>query len=387
VEPVASAAPESIKEKLMAVTHNSNTAESIPARHHGASRSAGRATVAMAALLAACATQLPPPGAPQSLPAIPGIATTQGPSSQDILRNIVTGQDRLYRVAAPLLVKNTDLCKGNARNLLGFTAKNKFSWGSELSDAALSQYGVDEGLQVMGVLAGSGAARVGVRRGDRLVSAEGKAFAQGQSAERQAAIILVPMVKTKPAIKLVVKRDGADLPLTVPLTRACDYSIELGNADNVNAYNDGRRVMITRGMMRFVQSDDELAYVLAKEMAHNSLNHASRQNMSGTVADVIDNLMRVRPDLTAMSGSSGIKPTPQELDAAADTLALYMVARAGYNVDGEVGFWTRLATQYPASVLNGYTAIHPATAYRMDVMKTIVADVKSKQAARHALTP
>lgn len=371
----------------MAVTHNSNTAESIPAQHHGASRIAGRATVAMAALLAACATQLPPSGAPQPLPTFPSIATTQGSPSQDILRNIVTGQDRLYRVAAPLLVKNTDLCKGNARNLLGFTAKNKFSWGSELSDAALSLYGVDEGLQVMGVLAGSGAARVGVRRGDRLVSAEGKAFAQGQSAERQAAIILVPMVRTKAAIKLVVKRDGADLPLTVPLTRACDYSIELGNADNVNAYNDGRRVMITRGMMRFVQSDDELAYVLAKEMAHNSLHHASRQNMSGTVADVIDNLMRVHPDLTAMSGSSGIKPTPQELDAAADTLALYMVARAGYNVDGEVGFWTRLASQYPASALNAYTAIHPATAYRMDVMKTIVADVKSKQAARQALAP
>ncbi|MDB5853982.1 MAG: hypothetical protein JWR22_2023 [Herminiimonas sp.] len=364
------------------------TVDVQPTQHHCATpRILGRAAVAVAALLAACATQLPTPGMPQPSPAFPAIPSIMGPSTQDVLRNIVTAQDRLYRVAGPLLVRNTDLCKGNARNLLGFTAKNRYSWGTELSDAAAPLYGVDESLQVMGVLAGSGAARVGVRRGDRLVSAEGKTFAQGQSAERQAAIILVPMVKTKNSIKLVVKRDGAELPLTVPLTRACDYSIELGNADNVNAYNDGRRVMITRGMMRFAQTDDELAYVLAKEMAHNSLSHATRQNMSGTVADVIDNLMRVHPDLTAMSGASGIRPTPQELDAAADTLALYMVARAGYNVDGEIGFWTRLATQYPASVLNGYTAIHPATAYRMDVMRTIVADVKSKQAARQALAP
>jgi hypothetical protein len=371
----------------MAAPHTWQTDDN-PAKHSPRTpRITGRVAIAMAALLAACATPLPPPGTPQAFPPFPVIPTLVGPSSQDILRNIVTAQERLYRVAGPLLVRNTDLCKGNARNLLGFTAKNRYSWGTELSDAAAPLFGMDEGLQVMGVLTGSGAARVGVRRGDRLVSAEGKIFAQGQSAERQAAIILVPMVKAKNSIKLVVKRDGADLPLTVPLTRACDYSIELGNADNVNAYNDGRRVMITRGMMRFTQTDDELAYVLAKEMAHNSLSHAARQNMSGTVADVIDNLMRVHPDLTAMSGSSGIRPTPQELDAAADTLALYMVARAGYNVDGEIGFWTRLATQYPASVLNGYTAIHPATAYRMDVMRTIVADVKSKQAARQALAP
>lgn len=371
----------------MAVENYSNPAEGMPAKNPcAARRTAGRATVAMVALLSACATQLPPPGGAQPAP-----ATTISPSAdqvtQDALRNLVTQQDRLYRVAAPLLVKNTDLCKGNARNLLGFTAKNRYSWSTELADAARVVYGLDEGLQVMNVLAGSGAARVGVRRGDKLISAEGKAFTPGQGAERQAAVILLPIVKTKTAIKLVVKRDGAEIALNVALTRACDYSIELGNADNVNAYNDGRRVMITRGMMRFAQTDDELAYVLAKEMAHNSLEHAAKQNMSGTVADVIDNLMRVHPDLTAMSGSSGIRPTPQELDAAADTLALYMVVRAGYRVDGEIGFWTRLATQYPASVLNGYTAIHPATAYRMDVMGTILVDVKAKQVRRQALVP
>jgi predicted Zn-dependent protease len=50
---------------------------------------------------------------------------------------------------------------------------------------------------------------------------------------------------------------------------------------------------------------------------------------------------------------------PQDLDSAADYLSLYMVARAGYSVEGAHAFWQRLATQYPASVLNGYTANHP----------------------------
>jgi hypothetical protein len=340
-------------------------------------------------IVAGCATQAPQvPQAQLPQPSQPVIVPPQANvAEQATLRALVAQQDRLYRVAAPLLVKNPDLCKGNARNLLGFTAKNKYSYSAELAEAAQAALGLDEQLQVMGVLAGSGAARVGVRRGDKVVAAEGKTIPPGPNAERQAATILAPLVGNRSSIKLNVIRDGANLPLTIPLTRACAYSIELGNADNVNAYNDGRRVMITRGMMNFARTDDELAYILAKEMAHNSLLHATKQNMSATVADIIDNLIRIRPDLTTMAGTSGVKSTPQELDAAADTLSLYMVSRAGYSIDQARSFWERLANQYPATVLNGYTAIHPATSYRLAVMDKIVADVRAKQAAKRPLLP
>jgi predicted Zn-dependent protease len=175
--------------------------------------------------------------------------------------------------------------------------------------------------------------------------------------------------------------------MTTNLTRACAYSVELGNADNINAYSDGRRVMVTRGMVNFVQSDDELALVLAKEMAHNSLLHPGRQKTAATSADIIDNLVRVRPDMSAMAGAAGIRPMPQELDAAADVLALYMIVRAGYRYDNAPLFWEKLARQVPANILNGYTAIHPATDYRLSVIGKIVPEIKAKQASRQALLP
>ncbi|MDB5838689.1 MAG: hypothetical protein JWQ23_641 [Herminiimonas sp.] len=365
----------------------------IPVNPARAKRSAAAALGALLSItlfLSACASYAPPPmlpTQPQPTIAVTPVVPAVVPAEQAALQTLVSLQDRLYRVAAPLLVNNPELCKGNARNLLGFTAKNKYSYSAELTQAAEVLYGLDERLQVMGVLAGSGAARVGIRRGDKIESVEGKPMPQGPNAERQAATILAPLVGTRPGIRMTMLRDGASIPLTVPLTRACAYSIELGNSDNVNAYNDGRRVMVTRGMINFVRSDDELAFVLAKEMAHNSLLHATKQNMSATVGDIIDNLVRIRPDTTTMAGTSGVRPTPQELDAAADTLSLYMVARAGYDVDQALRFWERLATQYPASVLNGYTAIHPATAYRLAVMDKIVVDLKAKQARKQPLLP
>jgi hypothetical protein len=340
------------------------------------------AILPVALLLTACATQAPP-SRQQPTVVTPPVETAE----QATLRSLVSQQDRLYRVAAPLLVSNPELCKGNARNLLGFTAKNKYSYSSDLAEAAQTLFGMDERLQVTGVLAGSGAARAGVRRGDRLVTVESKPVPEGPNAERQVAIILIPLVTSRSNIKLNVLRDGANIALTVPLTRACAYSIELGNADNVNAYDDGRRVMITRGMMDFARTDEELAYMLAKEMAHNSLGHTNKQNMSATIGGIVDNLIRIHPDATALAGTSGVRPLPQELDAAADTLSLYMLARAGYNIDNAMRFWERLANQVPSTVLNGYTAIHPSTAYRLSVMAKIVADVKAKQAAKKPLFP
>ena len=344
--------------------------------------------LALPLLLIACATQTPTPAT--SVPGQPApfvVAPPKNTAEQELLRNLIAHQDRLYRVASPILVNNADLCKGSARNLLGFTAKNKYSFSSELIQAAETLYAMDDRLQVMGVLAGSGAARMGIKRGDKIISAEGMSIPYGEHAERSAAAVLAPLVSKNSSIKLTVLRNGTEVSVAVPLTRACAYSVELGNTDNVNAYDDGKRVLVTRGMMHFARTDEELAYVLAKEIAHNILQHASKQKISNTVADIIDNLARIRPDMGAMAGMGGIRPMPAELDTAADTLAMYMAARAGYNINGAPRFWERLSIQHPATVLNGYTAIHPSISARLAVMEKTVADIKSRQAARRPLIP
>lgn len=345
------------------------------------------AVLPIAMLLTACATQAPI--SKPSEPARPAIAVPLPVSSaeQEALRLLVSLQDRLYRVAAPLLVNNTELCKGNARNLLGFTAKNKYSYSADFIEAAHQTLGLDERLQVMGVLAGGGASKAGVRRGDNLGAIEDKSLPQGQNAERQAASILAPLVNGRATVKLTVIRSGASLPLTVPLTHACAFGIELGNTDAVIAYADGHRVMLSRGMLNFARSDEELAYVLAKEIAHNTFGHPQKQHMSATVGGIIDNLIRMHPDMSTMAGMAGVKAMPPELDTAADTLALYMVARAGYGVDNAPAFWQKLASQYPATVLNGYTAIHPGTPARWSAMDKAIADIRSKRVSKTALLP
>ncbi|WP_236904408.1 M48 family metallopeptidase [Collimonas fungivorans] len=337
-------------------------------------------------LLAACATQESATTLPQVVPVPPKPVVLTPPPQQAELKALIGLQDRLYDVAAPLLVNNALLCRNNARNLLGFTAKTKYSYTSEFIEAA-SALGLSDQLQVTGVLAGSGAAKVGLQRGDLLVSIQDKPVPVGADAERQTALLLGPLVNGRNSIKVIIARNGANQTLNIPLTRACAFGIELGNTENVISYADGRRVLISSGMMKYTKNDDELALVIAKEMAHNTLTHPSRQRNTATMTGVIDNLIRLKPDTAALNGMAGVKPYPQQLDAAADKLSLYMVARAGYKVDDAAVFWQRLATSYPASVLNGYTAIHPGTDYRLSAIQQAVSDIQAKQATGTAIQP
>ena len=349
---------------------------------------------AAALLLSGCSTFQSKPAQPEQGPVVARtieegapVVTAKMAAAREALGQMVALQDRLYRIAGPLLINNADLCRNQARNLLGFTAKNKYSYSGEFVDAAQAVLNYGDRLEVASVLAGSGAARAGLRKGDVLLAAEGKSLPTGQHAETEAAAVLGPLVSNSQALNLIVERNGGNQALKVPVTRACAFKIDIGNSDNINAYSDGQRVMITRGMVNFAQSDEAIAYVLAKDIAHNVLGHAATTRSAYTIGSIIDNLVAVRPDLSMLIGTAGVKPMPQELDGAADALSLYMVARAGYSTAQARAFWQRLASQYPASVLNGYTANHPGVNYRLSVIDKTVADIKAKQAAKKPLVP
>lgn len=331
-----------------------------------------------ACLLASCASDLGRAGA--------GATAQSRLNAEQALEAQVRRQDRVYRVIAPLLVKNTALCKTVARPLLGFTAKNRYSYPNELRGAAESRLMLGDALQVLQVLEGSGAMRAGIRRGDVLKSIEGQPLPLGAQAESEAAKIVLPLMRNASELSVSLSRNGEPITLQVPLTPACALTVEVGNAPHVNAYSDGRRILITAGMLD-VMSDTGLAVILAREVAHTTLRHARTMQMASTLAGVIDALLAVRPDLGSFAGSAGIRPMDPQLDQEADHLALYLLARAGFDPVAAVPTLHKLAQAYPPGVANGYTAIHPWTDERAALMHSTLAEIRRKQLARKPLLP
>ncbi len=334
------------------------------------------ACICCVAVLSACATDSSWQEEPE-----PTIETT----GVKKLEQIVAMQDRLDKVGGKLLISNADLCRKQLRNLLGFSVANKYSYSPALADMAKETYGLGDRLRVMNVIEGSGAAAAGLRPGDQLLRIENHHVPTGVNAERDTVAMLSSIVAKNKPVRMTVLRNKSRHNVVVPLTPSCGFRIELGHAANVNAFSDGSRILITQGMMMFTKSDQELAYVIAKEMAHNVLGHAKSLNNTRAATALIDNLIHTNANQNPSINASSLKPMTKKFDIDADTLSLAMVMRANYQIDDAPRFWKRLAYRFPATNIRNYTAQHPSTSARMDAMPQSVIRIKEIDKRRKAL--
>lgn len=319
---------------------------------------------------------------PEKIPTTPPVVIRD-----PVIDSIVLRQERIYRIAAPLIIKNAVLCKTQARPLLGFTAKNQYSFPPELTLAAQQTLGLDERLQVMQILDGSGAMQAGLKRGDILQAIQDQRLPTGAQAEPETARLLPPILKNLTEIKVTVLRQSQQVTVNVPLTLACAFAIDVGNSQHINAYADGRRILLTRGLLDALSTDEDVAVIIAREISHNVLQHAKQLQQTATLSNVIDNLLAFKPDPITVNGSNGIKVMPEKMDQEADRLALYMLARANYDPANFARVLKRLAQTSNASQTNNYQALHPWTEERQNLIVSTLKEIRQKQSTKKVLVP
>ena len=298
----------------------------------------------------------------------------------DRLGHIIALEERLNRVGGTLLMANASLCRNHVRHLLGFSASNKYSYSLPMASAASRFHGFDERLQVTNVIEGSGARKAGLRKGDILLTIEGRPVPSGPAAEREIVKLLAPIIEKRTSIKMTVLRNDNAKAIQIPLVLACGFRVELGHTDNISAFSDGQRILVTRGMMHFVRNDTELAFVIAKEMAHNVLNHARTLHTTEGNRIIIDNLIQLTPNPAVASAPA--EPMTEQYDLDSDTLGLAMALRAGFEIDPATDFWKRLSRASPASNPASYTALHPNSQARLERMPNSIKRLKAAERQR-----
>jgi predicted Zn-dependent protease len=218
------------------------------------------------------------------------------------------------------------------------------------SRAAVSQaFSMNGGFGVLQIVPGSAAERAGLHIDDEIlavndVSVEDPAASAQQrpSYEREARFqgILSNALEHGPA-SLLVQRAGQVLRLTIRGELGCGGEVILTNSSDLNAWSDGHHVIVTTAMMRETANDDELAFIIAHEMAHNILGHASWHKDSLSLFGILG------------IGSSRVKR--MEMDA--DSYAVPLMSAAGYAPGAGVNFlqtashhmwWSDLSIDHPS---------------------------------------
>lgn len=309
---------------------------------------------------------------------------------QAALQAYMGDQQRLMRVSYPLLTKGSDLCGEDIRYTTGLAlANNATLLGEDFKESAQSSLQLNDEVKAVYVIPGSGADKAGIRVGDTVRYIGDWSLPTGQNAVRQSLEQLQVQTQSGKAVRVDTVRNGRGQSLLITPDKSCSYPVLLGDGDEVNAYADGKQVVVQRGMMRFATNDTELALVISHEIAHNSMSHA-RYKMTnyalGTVVDLAAQILLGIPT-QGLFGKLASNAYSQGFESEADYVGLYIMAQSGADIDNAPQFWRRMATLSPGSIKSSHLASHPATPERFVALEETVKEIKAKKAAGKPLVP
>lgn len=174
----------------------------------------------------------------------------------------------------------------------------------------------------------------------------------------------------------------------------CSFRFRIENKDVINAYADGKMVVVTPQIVGLTQTQEELAMVLAHEYAHNILRHPQGTGMNATggaiLGAVLDSVAGSQGISTGgafsqLGGQMAVYQYSVAFEKEADYVGLYILARAGYDMDRGIGIWRRLTMTDPEGIYT--SATHPGNAERVVAMRKTIAEIKAKKAAGQPLIP
>lgn len=295
---------------------------------------------------------------------------------------------RLFRVGYPLLASASFLCQDRRRPGIGWLLISKADFKDEMRDTAIRRFALTDVLRVFSVVANSPAAVAGIREGDVLVRVGEHAIQAGDDAEKALAEYLEDKAEPGAELPVVLLRDGQRIDTRLSTDVVCSYGLGVNQTSTVNAYADGDNVVVTKGMMRFAETDQELALVVAHELAHNGMAHIDAKTVNSTGGLLLDILAAAAGVNTqGLFQQIGAQAYSQGFESEADYVGLYIMARARLPLAGAADFWRRMAAEHPASIRSNHAASHPASPERFVAIEQTIREIEAKQAAGSSLVP
>lgn len=307
-------------------------------------------------------------------------------------REKVKQRTRFQRVGYKVLKDNVDHCpKKNMQS--GFWVWQNVTEDELLSDVLANEYDLNADVRVSYVVPKSAAAKAGIRAGDVIVSVNGQDVVSGAkgmqvySGQRQLAL---------DEMTLSVSRDGQARDIRIQNEEVCAYGLGYrGDNGTVNAFADGNNIVMTHGMMKFLESDTELALVVSHELAHNTMGHIEKKKANamgagagGLVVDILFAAAGVNTQgaFSKMAAGAGAGAYSSDFEGEADYVGMYYLAKGGYKTQNVADFWRRMAVENDSKGVT-HSRSHPTSAERFLAMNETHAEIEAKREKKEPLLP
>ena len=239
------------------------------------------------------------------------------------IRGLAAQEVRLAAIAYRIAAANSDVC-GASEMTTGLVLHDLTRYDRSIRPVVSRAFSLDRGFGVLAVVPGSVADQAGLLVDDEIISVgrfsveEPAAHDRLRSFQRMDHFHAVVDAALKQGhTDLTVRRGGRLLRVPLRAQRGCGGKLAITASSTLNAWADGRNILVTTGMAKFSRNDDELSFVIAHEMAHNILGHS----LGGGGTRGILGMSKVKRD---------------EIDA--DRFAVRLMAKAGFEPAGGISF-------------------------------------------------
>lgn len=176
-------------------------------------------------------------------------------------------------------------------------------------------------------------------------------------------------------------------------TEECRFMFHYVDDDEVNAFADeGGDIYLHRGMLEYLETDEEIAAVMAHEMSHQIADHVYETRNSVLLGAVLGGLLmggiaavggappEATEDWTTMGMQHGARAGQlafsKEQEREADLLAAYVLARADFDLE-RAGRTFEVLAKLNGVATSSWNDTHPAGAERVVAWRKAVAEVEA----------
>jgi len=288
---------------------------------------------------------------------------------------------RLYKVGFPLLKGALNFYNKKPVVSFGILVHSSKNYKKEDLPIIRKKYIVEDTPTILYLHPEFGAYKAGLKINDKIIEINKKKITNLETLSK----VISEIDPLKETVDFVVERDREILKFDVPITKICPFSFLLVTnpqiKDQINAYTDGQRIYVTPGLLRFVQSDTELAIVLSHEIGHAVLDHVQKTLGNRILGTIFDIAITVATGVSTQGifGDIGALIYSKEFEKEADYIGTYIAAISGYDVSDAPNLWRRMAAEYPGSTKDIFLATHPSSPERYILIEKTVAEIKEKQ--------
>ncbi|MBU1108580.1 MAG: M48 family metalloprotease [Candidatus Riflebacteria bacterium] len=160
------------------------------------------------------------------------------------------------------------------------------------------------------------------------------------------------------------------------------------NTDEVNAFAaPGGHIYVTRGLMKMIENESELAGVVAHEMGHVDKKHSVRQaEKSGLMTALVIGMglykktQKVAPVAAIAAYFANLKFSRDD-EYEADSCAVKYMSASGYDPRGLVSFFDKINKDSKTSKVTKYFSTHPPTTDRINAVEKQIAKLPARTTA------